>query len=326
MKFPFPFALIAAAGAALALSAQASASEAFPAKAVKVIVPWTAGQATDVAARAVSERLGAQFKQPFVVDNRAGAGGAVGSEAVAKSAPDGYTLLAGSTGSVTINPLLNKTSYSTRSFAPAGLIATVPYVLVTSEAFPARNAAELVALLKAHPGKYSFASSGNGSIGHLASELFISKLGSKAAHIPYKGSGGALIDVMAGRVDFMFDSVTSILPHLKAGKVRAYGVSSHKKSSMLPEVPSLAEAASLPDYDLFAWIGLLAPAGTPEPVLTQLNREIQAVVASAQIKERYLALGIEAVDASSPADMGRVIEAEKTRLEALIKAANIKVE
>src|SRR4030095_15877976 len=186
--------------------ASAFAADPYPSKPVKVIVPWTAGQATDAAARAVAERLGSTMKQPFIVDNRAGAGGAIGSDAVAKSPPDGYTLLAGSTGSVTVNPLLFKTNYDTKSFAPAGLIATVPYVLVTAESFPAKDAQALIALLRSNPGKYSFASSGNGSIGHLISELFVSKIGAKVSHIPYKGSSGALVDVIAGRVDFMFDS------------------------------------------------------------------------------------------------------------------------
>jgi len=316
----------AAAVLALAMSAGASAQAPYPSKPVRVIVPWTAGQATDAAARAVAERLDTTMKQTFIIDNRAGAGGAIGSDMVAKSAPDGYTLLAGSTGSVTINPLLIKTNYDTSSFAPAGIIATVPYVLVTSASFPAKNAKELVALLKANPEKYSFASSGNGSIGHLISELFVSRIGAKVSHIPYKGSSGALVDVLAGRVDFMFDSVTSVLPHVKSGKIRAYGISSARRSTSLPEVPPLADTAGLPDFDLYAWIGLLAPAGTPAPVLASLNEGIHAAVSSESVKEKYLTLGIEPVEASSPADMAKVIEAERTRLQALIKTANIRAE
>lgn len=317
---------IAAAMLGLAAMTCVSAQEAYPSKPVRVVVPWTAGQATDAAARAVAERLNDSMKQAFIIENRPGAGGAIGSEMVARSAPDGYTLLAGSTGSVTINPLLFKTNYDTRSFSPVGIIATVPYVLVTAASFPAKNARELVVLLKANPDKYSFASSGNGSIGHLSSELFISQIGAKVSHIPYKGSSGALVDVMAGRVDFMFDSVTSVLPQVRAGKVRAYGVSSLRRSSSLHEVPPLAESAGLPGFDLYAWIGLLAPAGTPEPVLASLNQGIHTAVSSPSIKEKYLALGVEPVEASSPSDMMKVIEVEHNRVQELIRTAHIQAD
>ena len=318
--------MLAATCFALNAAAPAFAADPYPSKPVKVIVPWTAGQATDAAARAVAERLGAAMKQPFIIDNRAGAGGAIGSDAVAKSPPDGYTLLAGSTGSVTVNPLLFKTNYDTKSFAPAGLIATVPYVLVTAESFPAKDAQALIALLRANPGKYSFASSGNGSVGHLISELFVSKIGAKVSHIPYKGSSGALIDVIAGRVDFMFDSVTSVLPHVKSGRVRAYALSSAKRSTTLPEIPPLATATDLRDFDLYAWIGLMAPSGTPDAVLAALNKNIQEAVSSKLVKDQYLTLGVEAVEASTPADMSKLIDAERSRLGGLIKAANIKAD
>ncbi|MDN8615642.1 Bug family tripartite tricarboxylate transporter substrate binding protein [Variovorax ginsengisoli] len=311
---------------AMCTAASAFAADSYPAKPVKVIVPWTAGQATDAAARAVAERLGSSMKQPFIIDNRAGAGGGIGSDAVAKSPPDGYTLLAGSTGSVTVNPLLSKTNYDADSFAPAGLIATVPYVLITAESFPAKDAKALVALLQANPGKYSFASSGNGSIGHLISELFVSKIGAKASHIPYKGSSGAIVDVIAGRVDFMFDSVTSVLPHVKSGKVRAYALSSAKRSTSLPDIAPLATATDLRDFDLYAWIGLMAPKGTAEPVLNALNRGIQDAVMSKLVKDQYLTLGIETVEASTPAEMSKLIAVERVRLGSLIKASNIKAD
>ncbi len=313
-------------GACVAVTATATfAADVFPAKPVKVIVPWPAGQATDAAARAVAEKLGASLGQPFVIDNRAGAGGAIGSDAVAKSPPDGYTLLAGSTGSVTVNPLISRTNYDARSFAPAGVFATVPYVLVTAQSFPAKDAQELIALLKANPGKYSFASSGNGSIGHLISELFVARIGAKATHVPYKGSGGALVDVMAGRVDFMFDSVTSALPHVKSGRAHAYALSSARQSTSLPNVPSLA-SVGLRDFDVYAWIGLMAPAGTPEPVLATLNKNIQLAASSKSVKDQFLTLGLEAVEGSTPADMSKIVDVERDRLDGLIKAANIKVD
>ncbi len=256
------FAALFSIGFAVAAS-PSTATEQYPNKPVKVVVPWPAGQATDAAARAVADALGEKLGKPFVIDNRAGAGGAIGSESVARSNRDGYTLLAGSTGAISVNPLLMKTNYSTASFAPVGLIATVPYVLVTSASFPAKDTQALIGELRSHPGKYTYASSGNGSIGHLTTELFLSNAGIKASHVPYKGSGPALVDVMAGRVDFMFDSVTSILPQIKSGRLRVYAVTSAKRSTAIPDVPTIAEVTDLKRFDVYAWIGLMAPAGTP---------------------------------------------------------------
>jgi len=304
----------------------AHSADDYPAKPVKVVVPWTAGQATDAAARAVAERLSASLSQAFIIDNKAGAGGAIGSDFVAKAPPDGYTLLAGSTGSVTVSPLLTKTNYDGKSFAPVGVIATAPYVLVTANSFPAKDAQALIALVQANPGKYTFASSGGGSIGHLISELFLARINGKATHVPYKGSSAALVDVLAGRVDFMFDSVTSVVPHVKSGRAHAYALSSAKPSSTLPQIPTLAASTSLKDFDVYAWIGLMAPVGTPEPILTRLNSSIQAAVSSKVVRDQYLTLGIEVVDKSSPADMAKVMEAERVRLGDLIKAANIKAD
>lgn len=297
----------------------------YPTKAVTVVVPWSAGQATDVATRTVTNRLAATLGQPFVVDNRPGAGGSIGSAYVAKASPDVYTLLAGSTGSVTINPILMKSPYNAKSFAPVGVVATVPYVLVTSARFPAMNLQELMIKLKAEPGKYSFASSGNGSIGHLVSELFLSRTELKAMHVPYKGSGGALPDVLAGRVDFMFDSISSVMPHVKAGKLRAYAISSNKRSAVMPNVPSVMEAARLKEFDLYAWIGLLAPAGSPEAVLERLNLALNAAVNTPDVTERLRGLGIEPATLSRSA-MARLMDDEKTKLGAVINEANIKLE
>ena len=311
---------------ALAFTTSATAAEPYPTKPVKVIVPWPPGQATDAATRAVSQHLATSMGQPFIVDNRAGAGGAIGSDAVAKSPPDGYTLLAASTGSVTVNPLISKTPYDFKSFVPAGVIATVPYVLVTSSTFPAKDAPSLIAMLRANPGQYTYASSGNGSIGHLIAELFLSRIDVKSSHVPYKGSGPALIDVMTGRVDFMFDSVTSVLPHVKSGRLKAYGLSSAKRSSTLPDIPSLASVTDLRDFDLYAWIGFMAPAGTPEAALSALNKNIQAAVSSKSVQDQYKTIGVEAAEQGTPADMAKLLDAERTRLGALIRAANIKSE
>ena len=312
-------------GLILATAVQA-AEPTYPLRAVKIVVPWTAGQATDVAARNMATALAAALNQPFVVDNKPGAGGALGSDFVAKSAPDGYTLLAGSTGSVTVNPLVSRTPYDAASFVPAGFIATVPYVLVTAPGFPARDVNALIAMLKAHPGKYTFASSGNGSIGHLIGELFVANIGAKVTHVPYKGSSGALLDVMAGRVDFMFDSVSSVLPHLKSERIRAYGLSSARRSAALPGVGSLASVAELRDFDLFAWIGLMAPAGTPVEVTQKLNREMQEATAGKALREHFRNLGIEPVDGMSVSAAARLLADERARLGALIRSANIQAD
>jgi tripartite-type tricarboxylate transporter receptor subunit TctC len=320
--------VLAAAGIALAaaLATPAFAADPYPARAVRVVVPWPAGPATDVAARAVAERLAASSGQAFVIDNKPGGGGALGSDLVARAAPDGYTLLAGSTGSVTVNPLVSRTSYDAASFVPAGLVATVPYVLVTAPGFPARDAASLLALLRANPGKYSFASSGGGSIGHLISEIFLSKAGVKALHVPYKGSAPAQVDLQAGRVDFMFDSVSAVMPHLRSGRLRAYGLSSARRSASLPDVPPLSVAAGLADFDLYAWIGFVAPAGTPAPVLATLNQQIQQAVASKAVRDQYAILGIEPVDPIAPAELGKLIGEERSRIAALVRSANIKAD
>ncbi|NLY26625.1 MAG: tripartite tricarboxylate transporter substrate binding protein [Alcaligenaceae bacterium] len=309
--------------AAFGLGHSASAQQAYPSKTVQVVVPWTPGQATDAAARMAADKLSNAMGQTFVVENKAGAGGTVGAAYVARTKPDGYTLLAGSTGSITTGPLLNGASYAAKDFAPVSLIATVPYVLVTRSDFPAKSAQELVDILVKNPDKYTFASSGVGSIGHLTAELFTNRLGIKATHIPYNGSAKALTDVMSGEVTFMFDSPTSIASHVQSGKVRAYAVSSKNRSQTLPDVPTVAETTALKDFDLIAWIGLLAPAGTPDSVLDALNQQINANLVGQDVQNRYRTLGID-LATSTRADMARVIADENERVGNLLKTAGIK--
>ena len=308
------------------LLAGSAFAQAFPSKPVRVIIPWPPGQATDLAARIVADKLSQQMGQPFVADNRPGAGGAIGTDAVAKAAPDGYTLLAASSGPVSIMPNLQKTPYEPlKDLAPVSLVALAPFALVSAPSFPAQNAKELVALVKASPDKYAFSSSGTGATAHLFSELFHSMAQIKARHIPYKGSAPAMTDVINGQIDYTIETVASVVGHVKAGRLRVYGVSTARRSSALPDAPPLAEAAGIPGYDVAAWIGYAAPAGTPPEIRARLAAEIQKAMQSPDLKERYLALGLEPA-ANTPDELGQYMKREQERYGSIIKGANIKVE
>ncbi len=312
--------------AASMLLAAAAWAQSYPNRAVKVVVPWPPGQATDISARLVAQKLQEALGQPFVIDNRSGAGGAIGSDMVAKSAPDGYTLLASSSGPISIMPNLQKTPYeSLRDFAPVSLIALAPFALVTHPSFPAANAREFVALVRANPDKYAFASSGTGATAHLMAELFNSMAQLKARHVPYKGSAPALTDVMNGQVDYTLETVASVVNHVKSGRLKTYGVSFARRAAAMPDAPPLAEAANIPGYDIGAWIGYSAPAGTPREVIARLSGEIQKIMQSADIKERYLALGLEPAS-MAPDEMGSFLRNEQARYGTIIRNANIKVE
>jgi tripartite-type tricarboxylate transporter receptor subunit TctC len=306
------------AGSALAQS--------YPNRPVRVVVPWPPGQATDIAARVVAEKLTGALGQPFVIENRAGAGGSLGSDLVAKSPADGYVLLAASSGPVSIMPNLQGTPYSPlKDFAPVSLICATPFALVATPSFPAKDAKELVALLKANPGKYTFASSGTGATAHLFAELFLSMAGVQARHIPYKGSAPALTDVMNGNVNFAVETLAATQPHIKSGKLKGYGVTTAKPAGAMPELAPIAEAAGLPGYDAAAWIGYVAPAGTPREALNRLSAEMQKGLATDELKARLVSLGLDA-RSSTPDEMGAFMKREQERYASLIKAQNIKVE
>jgi tripartite-type tricarboxylate transporter receptor subunit TctC len=306
--------------------ATAASAQNYPNRPVKVVVPWPPGQATDIAARLVAQKLQESLGQPFVVDNRSGAGGSLGSEVVARSAPDGYTLLASSSGPISIMPNLQKTPYeSLKDFAPVSLIALAPFALVTNPNFPAKDAREFVQLVRSNPDKYTFASSGTGATAHLVAELFNSMAQLKARHVPYKGSAPALTDVMNGQVDYTVETVASVVSHVKSGRLKAYGVSFSRRATGMPDVPTLAEAANLPGYDIGAWIGYSAPAGTPRDVLAKLSGEIQKAMQAPDLKERYLALGLETAS-MTPEEMAAFLRREQERYGSIIRGANIKVE
>ena len=300
-------------------------AQAYPSRPIKVIVPWPPGQATDIAARMVAQKLQDSMGQPFVIDNRPGAGGSIGTDLAAHSPADGYTLLAASSGPMSIMPSLQKIPYDPlKDFSLLGLVSRNPYALVVNPSFPAANAKEFVTLLRANPDKYTFASSGTGATAHLFGELFNTAAQIKARHVPYKGSSPALTDIINGQVNYMIETVASVVGHIRSGRLRALGVSTARRAGALPEVPTLAEAADLKDFDVAAWIGYAAPMGTPREVVARLSAEMQKVMQAPDFRERMLGAGLDL--ATAPDDYAAFMRREQDRYAAVIKSANIKVE
>ena len=311
--------------AALAFSSAALA-QAYPNRAVKVIVPWPPGQATDIAARVVAEKLQVALGQPFVIENRPGAGGSIGSDVVAKAAPDGYTLLAASSGPISIMPHLQKTPYDpAKDFSPVSLIALVPFVLVTHPSFPASDLKGFIAAVRASPDKYTFSSSGTAASAYMITSLFNSMAQLQARHVPYKGSAPAITDIIGGQITYTIETVASTVGHVKAGRLKAYGVSFAQRTSAMPDVPTIAEGGGLAGYDIGAWVGYTAPAGTPREALNRLSAEIQKIVQAPDLKERYLALGLDSIS-STPDEMATFMRTQQERYGSIIKAQGIKAE
>ena len=308
------------------LALGAAHAQSYPNRPVRVIVPWPPGQATDISARIVAQKLQESLGQPFVMENKPGAGGSIGTDTVVKSPGDGYTLLAASSGPISIMPNLQKIPYDPlKDLQPVSLICTNAFALVTNPNFPAANAREFVALLRANPDKYAFSSSGTGATAHLMVELFNSMAGIKARHVPYKGSAPALTDVMNGQIDYTLETVASVSAHVKSGRLKTLGVSFARGSSGLPGVPSLAQAADIPGYDIGAWIGYAAAPGTPHDVVAKLSAEIRKAIEAPDLRERFMALGLEPT-ATSPEEMGTFLKNEQQRYGDIIRKANIKVE
>ena len=295
--------LIVAAAAALsmvAITAQAQqAAAAYPSKAIRIIVPFTAGSATDIMARIVGEKLGTRWNQPVIVENKPGAGGTLGATQVAKSEPDGYTLLVVSTGHV-VNPVLYPgLAYDTLGdFAGVAPLATLPNMLVVAATSPYNTVGDLLAAAKAKPGALNYASAGTGSATHINAEKFRAATGVQVQHVPYKGTPETIVETIAGRVDFMFTPMLSSLPQVKEGKMRALAVSTGKRSGMLPDVPTVAEGG-VPGFVFDFWAGMLAPAKTPRDVINKLNTEIQSILAQPDVKERMAKLGAESMPMSA---------------------------
>jgi tripartite-type tricarboxylate transporter receptor subunit TctC len=318
---------------AAALPLLVRAQGAWPTKPVRIVVPFAAGGTTDILARAMAPELQRVFGQPFVVDNKPGAGGNNGAAEVAKAAPDGYTLLMGTVGTHAINPsLYPKMPYDhVKDFVPITLVAGVPNVVIMNPAsaqkYGVNNLADLVRAARGNPGKLNVASSGNGTSIHLSAELFKSMTGTFMLHLPYRGSGPALIDLMAGNVDLMFDNLPSALPHIKSGKLKALAVTSGQRSGALPEVPTVSEAGGLllKNYEASSWFGLLAPAGTPVDVVNRIQQETAKALATATIKERLLSQGA-IPGGMTPAEFVRFINAETRKWAQVVKASGAKID
>ena len=311
--------------AALLLAGSAFAQQ-YPNRAMRMVIPWPPGQATDLVGRVVAEKLSQLLGQPVVPDNRPGAGGMIGTDFAAKSTPDGYTLLAGSSGPVTVNPLLQKTSYDPeRDLLPVAKIGVSPYVLVTHPSFPAANIGEFLALVRGNPGKYTFASSGTGATAHLISEYFNGLAGIKATHVPYKGSAPALADVMGGQVAYMIETVAATMPLVRSGRLKAFGVSIEKGTALTPGIEPLAKTANLPGFDAGAWLGLMVPAGTPKPVVDRLAAVMENAMQSSDMRERLFSVGLE-VDYRRADDFARDLKDQRARFADIIQKGNIKLD
>jgi tripartite-type tricarboxylate transporter receptor subunit TctC len=297
----------------------------YPQRALKMIVPFPPAGATDVVGRIVALKLGERLGQSVVVENRPGAGGSIGSDLVAKSAPDGYTILMATSSTHSIGPALQKLPYDpVKDFAAITHVANVPNVLVVSPKLPVASVKELVAFAKTQPGKLNFASSGVGTIVHLNAELFKMLTGVDMVHVPYKGTALSIPDVANGSIAMLFDSLASVMPHVKAGNVRPLAVNAPQRSPLLPEIPTLAEAG-LPAFDRYTWFGMFAPAGTPADIVRKLHAEVAMVLKSPDLRERFDAVGAEPVG-STPEQFVERIRSDSVRWAEVIRKADVKVQ
>lgn len=311
---------------ALSVFSVLAAAQAYPSRPVKMIIPYPPGGGNDTLGRLFAAKLTDRLGQPVVVENRPGAGAMIGTDAVAKSPADGYTLLLSSIATHALSPnLYAKVSYDpVRDFAPITLLGIAPTVLVINKDLPYQSVAELVAAAKARPGEMNYASGGNGTPPHINGELFKAVAGIDVQHVPYKGGGPALVDLMAGRVAMMFDTAASALPHIKSGKLRVLAISAPRRSAELPDTPTFIEIG-LPQYETNAWYSLHAPAGTPADVVRRLNTEVLAILKDADIRERFRQLATEPAG-NTPEEFGNFVRSELEKYARVIKAAGIRLE
>jgi tripartite-type tricarboxylate transporter receptor subunit TctC len=325
--------LLAAAALLTVAPLAALAQGGWPNKPVRIVVPFAAGGTTDILARAIAPELQRVFGQPFVVDNKPGAGGNTGAAEVAKAANDGYTLLMGTVGTHAINPsLYPKMPYDhIKDFTPVTLVAGVPNVLVVNTAsaqkYGINSVADLTRVAKANPGRLNVASSGNGTSIHLSAELYKALTGTFMLHLPYRGSGPALIDLLAGNTDLMFDNLPSALPHIKSGRLKALAVTSGERSQAVPDLPTVAEAGgpALKGYEASSWFGLLAPTGTPPDIVARIQQETAKALATPAIRERMQSQGA-IPSGMTPADFARFIDAETRKWAQVVKASGAKID
>ncbi|QKM64935.1 LacI family transcriptional regulator [Polynucleobacter tropicus] len=326
MRKFIPLFMVACIAISNASSWAQGAGEVFPNRPVTIVVPFPPGGGTDAGARLIAQKLSVKWGQSVVVENKAGASGMLGSEYVSRAKPDGYTLLIGNVGTLSINPsLYKKMPYDwEKAFSPISMIAELPYVLLVTPSFPANSTKELIAIAKAKPGKVSYASSGSGGGPHIAAEMFEKAAGIQLLHVPYKGGGPAAADVMAGHVDMYFATVLESIGSVKTGKLRGLAVSSLTKSPALPELPTIAEAA-LPGFDTSSWIGMVAPSGTSNAIADQISADLKTVINDPEVKKTLIQQGATPL-AMTPAAFKARIESDRVRYAKVIKEANIQIE
>ena len=311
--------------ATLAAAVALTADDSFPSKPIRFVVPFSAGGTTSILARALGERLGPVIGQPIVIENKPGAGGNIGIQVVANSKADGYTMLMGPIG-LAINPSLyaNPGYDVAKDLAPVTLYGGVPNVLNVNPDLPVKTVAELIDYAKANPGKLSYASNGNGTSSHLAAEMLKTTAGIDMLHIPYKGGAPAMKDLIGGQVQLHFDQMPAVKPQIEAGRVRALGVSSAKRSSAAPDIPSLSENG-LPGFDMTVWFGVMVPAGTPEPIIDKLNASIRKVLSDEEFRAWLVERGVETMD-GTPAEFGSFLKTESERWSKVIKQADVRID
>jgi tripartite-type tricarboxylate transporter receptor subunit TctC len=306
--------------------ASSAAAQTYPTRPITVVVPFPPGGSTSMVARIVTDRMADAIGQPFVVDNRGGGGGTLGTRQVAKSAPDGYTLLIGYTGTLAIGPsLFPNTGYDVRmDFAPIGRIGVAPATAVVHPSFPAHSVAELIAYAKAHPGEVNFGSAGIGTVGHVAGEYFAIATGIKLTHIPYKGTGQAITDLLGGHIPLSFSPIPSVHESAKNGLLRMLAVTSAARSALAPDIPTIAESG-VPGFEAVLRYGLVAPAGTPRPVIDRLNKALQVALVSEEVRSRLAVEGAEPLP-STPDEYAADIDREETQWSGVIKASGVRAE
>lgn len=325
MLTPLTFRALAL-GLATAVGAGAALAQTFPNKPVRIIVPQTPGGASDALARVVGQKLAERWGQPVVVENKPGAGGNVGTDFVAKSPADGYTLLMSYVGTQAINGSVYKSlSYEPyKDFAPVATLATVPFALVVNQNFPVKTAPELIAYAKAHPGAVNFGSAGNGSLNHLLGEMVNMNQGVKLVHVPYKGAAGALTDTIGGQIQMTFTSLPSVVGHIRGDRVRAIAVTGSKRAATFPNLPTFSEAG-IAGLELSPWFGLLAPAGTPEPIVRKMNADIAELLRDREVLEKFAGLGAEPY-LTQPEQFGRILQDDIRKWSQVVKASGARID